>query len=185
MVYGERYVSDAALYCKGLGLSDLDEIEKNQDSMNEICSEYVCLGQRSCRYEMARVSIFIFILIFFYLFLFLFFFHFFHFSFFFLQMCRTPTDGSECFDSYHKLIAPSESECPTDETICSFSHVSSTSGDCEGDEFQCVSCLSVDSCTVVEGVDTEEECERLVACELVGGGIRFSSSFLFFCFSLF
>ena len=42
------------------------------------------------------------------------------------------------------------------------------------DEFQCVACLSEwESCTIVEGVTTEEECARLVACEVPGGGMRF------------
>ena len=51
---------------------------------------------------------------------------------------------------------------------------STLSSSCEGDEYQCVICLSEwDSCTLVEGVDTEEECARLVACEVPGGGMRY------------
>ena len=49
-----------------------------------------------------------------------------------------------------------------------------SSPSCEGDEYQCVVCLSEwDSCETVAGVDTEEECERLVACEMPGGGMRY------------
>ena len=85
-------------------------------------------------------------------------------------MCKT-VNRVDCIDSYHRLDSASESSCPVDESVCSATSVTSS---CNEGEYQCVVCLSdSDSCTVVEGVDTEEECARLVACEVPGGGIRY------------
>ena len=90
------------------------------------------------------------------------------------QRCKTPLDRIGCFDSDHTLIPASELSCPMDETFCSVTSALQGST-CEGgEEYQCAACLcESDSCQVVEGVDTEEECLRLVACEVPGGGIRY------------
>ena len=94
-------------------------------------------------------------------------------SFHFLQPCKTSKDSVGCLDTYHKLIPSSEAACPTNEMDCSIT--STLSSDCDGEEYHCVACLSEwDSCTIVEGVTTEEDCAELVACEVPGGGIRFS-----------
>ena len=55
--YGERWAADAALYCKGegLGFQDLGQMEAHEDEINEICPEFLCLGESTCRWEDAKV----------------------------------------------------------------------------------------------------------------------------------
>ena len=49
--YGERYASDAALYCKGVDLTNIDKAEE----FEELCPEFLCLGEWSCHFEIAKV----------------------------------------------------------------------------------------------------------------------------------
>ena len=56
--YGERWAADSALACKGegLGFRDLALIEANEAMITEICPEYLCLGERACRFPDAKVN---------------------------------------------------------------------------------------------------------------------------------
>ena len=53
-------MANSALSCKGAGLGyqSLAEIEANEEIINTICPEYECLGERSCRFELAKVITF-------------------------------------------------------------------------------------------------------------------------------
>ena len=73
-----RYIADTVLFCKGEGLlySDYGQMESDEALINSICPMRVCLGERTCRFEMAKVFFFFF-----------FFFFFFHFLFSLCWMC--------------------------------------------------------------------------------------------------
>ena len=57
LAHGERWAANAALYCKGegIGFSSLAEMEAEQETINEICPEWLCLGEKSCRWKNAQV----------------------------------------------------------------------------------------------------------------------------------
>ena len=84
-------------------------------------------------------------------------------------MCQQEWD--KCKATYHTYLPPSLDSCPTEETICD---VEEEDEDCTGNK--CVICLSEEGagpCMVVEGVDSESDCESLVGCELPDGSLRF------------